>query len=479
MQDVEKVIKRSRQYWYVDGITELYMGSISLLAGLFYLGFEGVNALVRFLFVPTQAVPFLFYSPWVGTVLMSYSILFSSLVGLTLFLQQRATKFRESFTYPRIGYLAPRTSKCAPNLILATIFIGIQLLLAYMFISPFIALTSPYISANMILLVGCLCFSCLYLYPAVSSALIRFYVLSAVSTFLSVVLFQTSIISGMNMILYTTLMGVALLVSGGFTFQNFSRQNPLPKEELVTSDDLENTAQDIEEKMTNEEIQEVIKRSPFYWFVDGIVELSIGNQWIFLILIQLGSEGIIRFMPSLQESTPAHPPLLTSPQLLLLQICLYLIFVVSLGCLVLIPRRLVQRQRERFTYPRIAYLESRTPAPKQKLNLKTFKLIVNTCLIVFMIVFTSIVFFVPPNILSLVTYLSFSFMFLYPAVSLGLNRFYILTTVSILLSIVLFQLNIVNGIRLYLPLMGLALMISGWFTFRNFLRQNPLPEEEV
>ena len=61
MQDIETVIKRSRRYWYVDGITELYMGSISLLAGLFYLGFEGINALVLFLFVPTSAEPLFFY----------------------------------------------------------------------------------------------------------------------------------------------------------------------------------------------------------------------------------------------------------------------------------------------------------------------------------------------------------------------------------------------------------------------------------
>lgn len=478
MKDLEVVIKRSRQYWYVDGITELYMGSISLLAGLFYVSLEGINALIGFLFLPTQEEPFLFDPSLLVTGLMSYMIIFFLFVGLTIFLQGRAIKFRESFTYPRIGYLAPRTSKFAPNLILATIFIGIQLLLAYQFITPLIAIIAPDISTNMILLVGCLCFSCLYLYPAVNSALTRFYVLSAISTLLSIVLFQTSTRTGMNMILYTTLMGVALLISGGFTFRHFSRQNPLPQEELVTNNDLDNAKPYINENLTNEEIEKVINQSPSYWFVDGIVELNIGNLWMFLGLMQLIVEGFFTTLTrSLHESTPAQPSLLTSSQLLLLQICLY----VSLGCLVLISLRRVQRRRESVTYPLIAYLESRTPAPKQPLKLKKVKLIVVTYLFVFLIVFMIMLSFVPINIILLVECLSYSFIFLYPAVSQALNRFYILTALSVLMSIVLFQVSSKGAmnLNLYLTLMGVSLIISGGFTFRNFIRQNPLPQEEL
>jgi hypothetical protein len=75
--------------------------------------------------------------------------------------------------------------------------------------------------------------------------------------------------------------------------------------------------------------------------------------------------------------------------------------------------------------------------------------------------------------------LFFSFLYLYPAVSSALTRFYILTALSVLLIIVLFQVKIMNGIQLYIALMGVALMISGGFTFRNFVRQNPLPQEEL
>lgn len=476
MQDIENVIKRSRRYWYVDGITELYMGSISLLAGLFYLILGGINALVNFLFVPTQAVPLFFYSPWVVTVLFSYIILLMSFVSLTLFLQRRATKFRESFTYPRIGYLAPRTSKRAPNLILSTIFIGIQLLLAYMFITPLEALISVYLSPNMFLFLGCLFFSFLYLYPAVNSALTRFYILTAVSTLLSIVLFQTSISPEMNMVLYTTLMGVALLISGGFTFRNFSRQNPLPKDELVTSNDLSNAEPDIEENMTNQEIMEVIKRAPRYWYLDGFMDLNIGSMWLLCGAILLGCDGITVLISPLYRSALSPPSSITLSQILLIQNCLILILSFLLTYLLIIFARRLIRLRERCSYPRIAYIESRTPAPQPQL--KKFKLIGNVCFIMpflsFMIVFN----FVPFYMTIFVTCLSFNFFFLYPAIGLGVTRFYILTALSVLLSIVLFQVNM-NGIQLYIALMGVALMISGGFTFRNFLRQNPLPKEEV
>ena len=478
MQDVEKVIKRSRRYWYVDGITELYMGSISLLAGLFYLSLEGINALVNFLFVPTQTVPLFFYSPWVVAVLFSYIILLMSFVYLTLFLQQRATKFRESFTYPRIGYLAPRTSKRAPNLILATIFIGAQLLLAYMFITPLVALISVYMSLNMFLFVGCLFFSFLYLYPAVNSALTRFYILSAVSTLLSLVLFQSSIRPGMNMVIYTILMGVALLISGGFTFRNFSRQNPLHKDELVISNDLDNVEPDIGENMTNQEIQEIIKRSPRYWFLDGFIDLNIGSLWLLSGLIQLGGEGISALTSSLYRSTPSQPSLLIPPQILLLQTCLILTLGFLMWYSLTVVGRRLNRLKERFSYPRIAYIESRTPAPQPQL--KTFKLIGIACAFLPLLIFLIMLAFSPLNIAILVAAcLSFSFVFLLPAVSLGVTRFYILTALSVLLTIVLFQVKIMNGIQLYMALMGVALMISGGFTFRNFVRQNPLPKEEV
>jgi hypothetical protein len=479
MQDVEKVIKRSRRYWYVDGITELYMGSISLLAGLFYLSLEGINALVKFLFVPTQAVPLFFFSPWVVPVLFSHIILLMSFVSLTLFLQQRATKFRESFTYPRIGYLAPRTSKRSPNLILATFFIGAQLLLAYMFITPLGALISVYMSLNRFLFWGGLFFSFLYLYPAVNSALTRFYILSAVSTLLSIVLFQSSIRPGMNMVIYTILMGVALLISGGFTFRNFSRQNPLPKDELVISNDLDNVEPDIGENMTNQEIQEVIKRLPHYWFVDGIMELSLGSLWIYIGLFQLINDGIGVLIKPLYFVPPPQESLLTMWQLTLLQFGLIVILgFLGWYSLTVVGRRL-NLLKERFCYPRLRYLVSRPPASKQLLKLKMFKLIGIACaflpILIFLIMFT----FSPLNMTILVACLSFSFVFLLPAVSLGVTRFYILTALSVLLSIVLFQVKIMNGIQLYMALMGVALMISGGFTFRNFVRQNPLPKEEV
>jgi hypothetical protein len=70
------------------------------------------------------------------------------------------------------------------------------------------------------------------LYTAVILAQTRYYILTAVSTLLVIVLSQAIISESMALTLYVILMGVALMVSGGFTFRNFLRQNPLPKEEV-------------------------------------------------------------------------------------------------------------------------------------------------------------------------------------------------------------------------------------------------------
>jgi hypothetical protein len=480
MQDVEKVIKRSRQYWYVDGITELYMGIISLLAGLFYLSLEGINLLVRFLFVPTEAVPFFLLSPWAITVFVSYLLLFIFLAILTLFLLYRATKFRENFTYPRIGYLGSRTSKLAPNLIVATIFIGIQLLLASKFITPIGLFISPDIPANMTLFVGCLFFSCLYLYPAVSSALTRFYVLSALSTFLSIVLFKASITLGMNMILYTTLMGVALLVSGGLTFRNFSRHNPLPKEELVTSNDLENAEQDIGENLTNEEIQEVIKQAPSSLYVDGIGDLYLGGQYLSCGLTIGAMSGFFQLLYSLSTKEIANQLLVV----LLGLVGLPVIFWFGFYYFIKIIGQLATALKERFTYPRIGRIKQRIPPLRQRLIMLIKMLIKMSAPLTLIPI---ILFFLTQQVskslpwLLVGTGLAFTYMLLYWAVNLALTRYYILAAVSILLVIVLSQAIISEklAIILYFVLLGVALLISGGFTFWNFLRQNPLPKEEV
>ncbi len=249
MQDVEKVIKRSRQYWYVDGITELCGGISIFLLGIFQLGIRGIIALkISYAYtLPPQS------SPDSGVLLLYDNlilILWLLWVCSVIIVPMIGKRLKERFTYPRVGYLAPRTFTLQQHLIeaiklivlLAVIFFTSTLISRIMsaFESQEFMLTSTSsivsqmaASNKRMIFVGIFLTSFIYIYPAIKLALTRFYILTAVSVLMSIVLFQTRIVeTGTGLGLYQVLMGIALIISGGITFRNFLHQYPLPKEEL-------------------------------------------------------------------------------------------------------------------------------------------------------------------------------------------------------------------------------------------------------
>ena len=247
MQDVEKVIKRSRRYWYVDGITELQIGSFFFLQGLFYLGSEGTNALIDSInsIQTTQAV-------LLNSRLSLLRYCFTLSLGLSYgclltIIWQNIKPLRERFVHPRIGYFAQREPPPKQQvkgffyfmLIFAVILFSSTIIFMIIYIfAPQVAmslgsqLSRIPINSNIISLVGCLLLTSLFVYTGLKFSLSRLYILAALSTLLSIVLFQSRINGLMGLALYLTLMGVAFMISGGFTFRNFLRQNPLLQEEL-------------------------------------------------------------------------------------------------------------------------------------------------------------------------------------------------------------------------------------------------------
>lgn len=247
MQDVEKVIKRSRRYWYVDGITELQSGSFFFLQGLFYLGFHGTDAIIDSInsIQTTQAV---LLSSRLSLLRYCFTFLLSLSYGCLLtIIVQNIKPLRERFVYPRIGYFALREATPKQQvkglfffiLILAVILFSPALIFMIIYIfSPQVAMSLGSqiskipINNNIISLVGNLFLTSLFVYTGLRFSLSRFYILAALSTLLSIVLFQFRIKEGISLFLYLPLMGLAVIISGALTFRNFLRQYPLPKEEL-------------------------------------------------------------------------------------------------------------------------------------------------------------------------------------------------------------------------------------------------------
>ncbi|WP_420629958.1 hypothetical protein [Candidatus Leptofilum sp.] len=85
MNNLSKTIRRTQQYWFEDGLTELLLGMLFVvLSGLFWWQFASDSE----------------YAPLVGGIAMPFIIILGSiLMGVTLrWLKQR-------FVYPRTGYV--------------------------------------------------------------------------------------------------------------------------------------------------------------------------------------------------------------------------------------------------------------------------------------------------------------------------------------------------------------------------------------
>src|SRR5512135_901351 len=91
--NLSKMMRRPRQYWYADGLPEIAIGIIFLAAGLIFSG--------------QAAVPE--HSPWKALSGLAFPILIVGGVWLTRWLVGAA---KARLTYPRTGYVAyPRPSR--------------------------------------------------------------------------------------------------------------------------------------------------------------------------------------------------------------------------------------------------------------------------------------------------------------------------------------------------------------------------------
>jgi hypothetical protein len=159
--------------------------------------------------------------------------------------------------------------------------------------------------------------------------------------------------------------------------------------------------------------------------------------------------------------------------------------IVWVGGVVLIDA-LVQRLRARVTYPRTGYIAYRKPQPLKR----TTRLVIWIGIPLLTIILLAFIFLNRPMFQQTdQDYISFLFpsfcglLFSGLWVILGwktsLPRFYLLALVSALVSVGLFW-NGVGGntaIALLFGAMGMVLCVSGGLTLRQYLRQNPAPQE--
>jgi len=203
---LNNTLLRSIQYRFEDGIIELVMGGIFLLAGIyFYLQTVMANSQLADVLTASFALVFIG-----GYYLMQYSI----------------RSLKERITFPRTGYVAYRNGSGSRVVWIIAAF-GIAVLtgglLAFSQIKtgPEWNLLPPFSGLVIAIVLGLI---------GLQTALPRFYGLAGISLVLGGAFAKIGLSNNLSTAAFCGAMGVVLLVSGGAVLRHYLRKNPAPTE---------------------------------------------------------------------------------------------------------------------------------------------------------------------------------------------------------------------------------------------------------
>ena len=207
-------------------------------------------------------------------------------------------------------------------------------------------------------------------------------------------------------------------------------------------------------------IDEMIKRTLRYWYVDGLAEMGGGAV---ILLYAAYMVGVSLFAAG-------------SPQIAAVALGLGQPLVILLGGLLV--KRVVRHFKETLTFPRTGYVAY----PRQK-GSGRWKRILQTALIAAAVgaVMALVSEGLPENLMFLVSGVMIGLFLAYLGYTFGLIRFYIIAGLSALLgaacALLNFQGTLLMGV--FFGGMGLMWVFSGLFTLRNYLRDTePLEVED-
>ena len=204
-------------------------------------------------------------------------------------------------------------------------------------------------------------------------------------------------------------------------------------------------------------LSDVEQRVRRYWYTDGIGELIGGGMFILLGIYCVLQEFV------------GQNSLLGG----ILQVSLILLMIGG----TLVSRKLVNALKTRLTYPRTGYVEYRVNennARGRRIWVAGLAFVISGLTMAFVRLFQ---FF---DAIVAVTGVAVGLiLMIMRAKSSGLTRFYILGAASLVLGLALSVSALPNGYSLgsFYGLMGLCFIISGGWTLRRYLAENPLPAD--
>lgn len=206
----ERAIRRTRSYWYIDGLAEINFGFLLILLGLKF-------------FVQTSTPP---GSKLENLLNYGFLVIVIGFVFTTSWLVRVA---KERFTYPRTGFISYRRK---PMDLRAWVFTVLIALASILVGSVLYALFQVWQSALDWLPIFQGFFGVAIFLPlAYLNGLRRFYLLAAFSALLGILFALVEVTGWSLMVLYYGLFGGGLVVSGGITLWTYMTQTSTTQEE--------------------------------------------------------------------------------------------------------------------------------------------------------------------------------------------------------------------------------------------------------
>jgi hypothetical protein len=204
--NLDQVLQRTRQYWFVDGLAEIVLGGLFLILGLFFYAqvYFGENSLLS------------------NLLQSGFALIF---IGAFLTGRRLIAILKARITYPRTGYVAYQQSGRKNNLLSAGFAILVAAIVALMF------KTAPDSLDWMPAITGALG-GLIFFIAANQLNVLRFYALSLISLAIGVGLSVAGLGNLRGLAGYYALMGLVIFFSGLLTLFSYLRDNQaLPAED--------------------------------------------------------------------------------------------------------------------------------------------------------------------------------------------------------------------------------------------------------
>jgi hypothetical protein len=207
---LQQAQKRAFQYWYVDGTFEFSFGGICLLLAAYFY------------------VQFLLSAAGRSNFLVEMLLFLLVFLGGGLLVNRLVMSLKEHLTFPRTGYISFPRKTGAKRWGRIVLIAAISALVSSLMV---IMLVNRPAGFDWVVMASGLIFGLVVMYLGFRTGLVRFFIHAAISIGVGVVFGFANLPENIGLMVFYGLLGLGLLLVGGFSLWMYLRQNPASKQE--------------------------------------------------------------------------------------------------------------------------------------------------------------------------------------------------------------------------------------------------------